>query len=145
MKKFSASVTLLAFALVTGALPAVAADKVSDEVLVQRQAQTMSKLQELAAAAGKYSSKDVKVTATAHQITVDAIDQKTPPETTGAREIKAGVIISSIENEIDGKPEFAQVMVIHVNFIQPPHKRTPAPQGFDFFKAPSGGFVLHKT
>jgi hypothetical protein len=145
MKKYTLAATFFAVALMNMASPAWSADQTSDAALVQRQTRAIPKLRELAAGAGGYKNAEVTVTAAVHQITIVAIEKNAAKETPATREVRASVMISAVENEIDGKPEFAQVMVIHVNFVGRAGKGAPTIQSVDFFKGPSGGFVLHRT
>jgi hypothetical protein len=145
MKKYFVAVAAFAIAVFTAAIPAWSSDKASDAILMKRQTAAIPKLQELAAGAGGYPSANVRVSTAAHQITITAISIRANSETKSAREIQAAQMISAVENEITGKDEFAQVMTIHVNYVERQGKNVPIIQGFDFFKSPTGAFVLHKT
>lgn len=127
------------------ASPAWSADQTSDAALVQRQTHAIPKLRKFAAGTGGYKNAEVTVAAAVHRITMVAIERSAAKATAATREVLASVMISAVENEIDGKPAFAQVMVNHVNFIGRAGKGAPTIQSVDFFKRPSGGFVLHRT
>jgi hypothetical protein len=145
MKKYFAAVAVFAIAVFSAATPAWSANKASDAILMSRQTAAIPKLQELAARAGGYPSANVRVSTAAHQITITAIGIGASSETKSAREIQAAQMISAVENAIAGQDAFGQVMTIHVNYVGRSGKNAPIIQGFDFFKSPTGAFVLHKT
>lgn len=145
MKRYLVAVAVSAIVVVTAAAPAWSADQASDAVLIKRQTAAIPKLQELAARVSGYSSETVRVSTAAHQITITAIRAGTGKETKLAREIEAARMISAVANEIAGKDEFGQVMTIHVNYVARHGKNVPIIHGFDFFRTPTGSFVLHKT
>lgn len=145
MKKYTLAATFFAVALMNMASPAWSADQPSDGALVQRQTHAIPKLRKFSAGASGYKNAEVTVTEEVHQITMVAIERGAAKATAATREVLASVMISAVENEIDGKPAIAQVMVIHVNSVGRAGKGAPMIQSVDFFKGPSGGFVLHRT
>jgi len=53
--------------------------------------------------------------------------------------------VSAIAKAIAGKPEFAQVVIIHVDYVKQAGNKATVVQGIDFNKAPDGAFALHKS
>jgi hypothetical protein len=132
----------MAISIVT---PAWCADNASDAAQVKRQSVVIPKLKQAAAKAAGYESKSIEVKTTAHQVTIAVINSKLNGGVAADREAQASTIASAIEKEIAGKAEFGQVVVIHVDYVKRPGKSATAIQGFDFFKSPTGSFVLHRT
>ena len=128
-----------------GAVPAGAADEQSDAAKVQRQVASSSNRRSTAAAAGGYAVKDVQVKSAAHQITVTVTDGNPAASAVPARDTSASRIASAIADTIVDKPEFSQVMVIHVNYVIRRGGNAKAVQNIDFFKSPAGTFVVHQT
>ncbi len=46
-------------------------------------------------------------------------------------------------NVITGKPDFAAVVIIHVDYVKRVGNNSTLVQGVDFNKAPDGSFKLH--
>ncbi len=144
MKTYIVALVVFAVGVINPAAPAWSVDKVTDATLVKRQTALVPKLTELVADAGGFPPAKVVISVAPHQISI-AVAIKKGKETAADREIQAAQMRSAVENEIAGKDEFGQVMVIHVNYVERHGKSAPLIQGYDFFKSPEGAFVLHKT
>jgi hypothetical protein len=121
--------------------PAWSADPASDAALVKKQASEIPTLQRAAAQAAGLQS--VNVRSAAHQMTVTVTDS--PLNSPVEREAQASKMVASIEAGIENKPAFAQISIIHVNYVKRTGKGSSAVQAFDFYQTPAGAFALHKT
>jgi hypothetical protein len=144
MKKYIVAALLPALTIIYPVASAYGTEKPTDASLITRQKPAIRKLNELVAGAGGFPRVNVDVAVGPHQISISVITKK-GMETSAVREIQAARMIAAVENEISGKDEFGQVMVIHVNYVERDGKNAPLIQGYDFFKNPKGAFVLHKT
>jgi hypothetical protein len=61
------------------------------------------------------------------------------------REAEATTMVASFAQSIGDKAEFAQVEVIHVDYVKRPGNGKKSIQRLDFYKSPAGAFVAHKT
>jgi hypothetical protein len=134
--------TVLASLLAVSFTPlAWSADPATDAALVKKQAGEIPTLEKAAAQAAGFQS--VKVRSAAHQMTVTVTGS--PLNSAVEREAQASKMVASIEAGIENKPAFAQISVIHVNYVKSTGKGSSAVQGFDFYQTPAGAFTLHKT
>lgn len=135
MKTFTKP-TLLAALLAAALLqPVWAADPTTDAARVKQQARDIPALQKAAVQAAGWAALTVR--SAAHQLTVTVTGS-----TLGSlseREAQASKIVAAIESGMEKKPAFAQVSVIHVNYVK------PASRGLDFYQTPAGAFVQHKS
>lgn len=143
--KLKLAIVYVALMAMFGAMPAWSADKAADAAKVKLQAALMSSLQSVAAAAGGDAVTDVRVTSEAHQTTATVVDGKSDKAAVSHRDASASKIVSAIASVIADKPEFSQVMVIHVNYVMGPDSKSKAIQSIDFFKSSAGVFAVHKT
>lgn len=122
-------------------LPAWSADAATDAAQVKQQASELQALQKSAAQAAGW--KALKLRSAAHQLTVTVTGSTlaTPAE----REAHAAKIVAAVEAGIENKPAFAQITVIHVDYVKPAYQGKSAVQGFDYYQTPAGAFVPHKT
>lgn len=134
----TALAALLAAAL---SLPAWSADPATDAARVKQQAGEIPALQKAAAQAAGW--KAVTVSSAAHQLTVTVTGSTlaSPVE----REAQASKIVAVIEAGIEKKPAFAQISVIHVDYVKPAGRSKSAAQGFDYYQTPAGAFVQHRS
>lgn len=79
----------------------------------------------------------------AHQITVTV--SGSPLTHSAEREAQASKIVAAVETGIEKKPAFAQISVIHMNYVKLVGQGKSAAQGFDYYQTPAGAFVPHKT
>jgi hypothetical protein len=102
-------------------------------------------LQEAAAAAAGYKKTDIEVKSTAHQVTIIVVNSKLNNGVTAERTTEALKIASAGAKFIAGKPEFAAVVIIHVDYVKRAGNDSAVIEGIDFNKAPDGSFKLHLT
>ncbi len=145
MKNIRLIVSLLAAVAWIGSAPAGAADMPSDAAQVATQGAAIPAIQEAVAAAAGYKATDIEVHSTAHQITLTVVNSPLNEAASAARSSEALKMIQALEKSIVGQPEFAQVMMVHVDYVSRHGAESKTVQGFDFNKAPSGSFVLHTT
>ena len=145
MKNIRLIVSLLASAAWLGSAPAGAADMATDAAQVATQGAAIPGIQEAVAAAAGYQSSDIEIHSTAHQITLTVVNSKLYDAPPAGRSSEALKMIQALEKSIAGQPEFAQVMMVHVDYLSRHGAESKTVQGFDFNKAPSGSFVLHTT
>ena len=102
-------------------------------------------LQEAAAAAAAYKKTSIEVKSTAHQVTITVVNSKLNDGATTERTAEASKIASASAKVIAGKPEFAAVVIIHVDYVKRAGNDSTVVEGIDFNKAPDGSFKLHLT
>jgi flagellar biosynthesis/type III secretory pathway protein FliH len=145
VKKVLAISALIAMAGALSAAPAWGADVASDAAQAKRQATVIPDLQKAAANAAGYKTSEVQVNSTAHQVTIKVVDSKLNGAGAADRNAEASKIASAVAKAIAGKPDFAQVMTIHVDYLKQAGNSTAVVQGIDFNKTPDGAFTLHRT
>lgn len=139
------SVSLATLALLGAQLPAVAADVATDAKQVKQQAMFIPDLQRSVASVAGYQVQNVEVMSAAHQVTISVIDSKLNDGAKTDRHAEATRIADAVAKAIAGKPEFAQVMVIHVDYIKRTGTKSSMVQSIDFNKAADGTFQFHQT
>lgn len=145
MNKKSVISTLLAVAVTLCSPAAWSSDAATDAETVKLQASSTAELKALVVASSGYKPADVVFIATAHQITITIINSKLTKGSAAEREDEATHIMSSIARAIKEKPAFAQLPVIHVDYVTQLRSKRKTVQRIDFFLTPAGAFVLHKT
>lgn len=88
---------------------------------------------------------DIEIRSTAHLVTVVVMDSSLAVADALGRGAEAASIASAIERAMSGRPEYAGVMSIHVDFVDRESSRMAAPRGFEFNRTPSGSFVGHRS
>ena len=133
--------------LLTVSTPALVwgADSVSDAEQAKRQVAVVPALQEAAASATGHQKVSIEVKPTAHQITIVVVNGKLNDGSTTERTAEASKIATACVNVITGKPDFAAVVIIHVDYVKRVGNRSTVVQGVDFNKTPDGSFKLHLT
>lgn len=145
MNKKSLISTLLTIA-VTLCSPSVwSSDAATDAETVKLQTSSTAELKALVVTSSGYKPADVAFISTAHQITITIINSKLAKGSAAEREDEATHIVSSIARAIQEKPAFAQLPVIHVDYVTQLRSKRKTIQRIDFFLTPAGAFVLHKT
>ena len=145
MKSAFAVAILLLLALATNPTNVWGADVVSDTQKVKRQAALTPSLQQAAAGAGGYDSSSIKVTSTAHQVTIAVINSKLNSASAADRNAEASAIASVIGKAIDGKPEFAAVVTVHIDYVAGSGSTAKIVQGLVFNKSADGTFKPHQS
>ncbi len=102
-------------------------------------------LQGLIAAASEYPKSSVEVSSANHQITIGMVNGKLVSGSRGDRNAAASRIASLVANTMAGRPEFAEIFVIHVDFIKRAGDHSTVVQAIDFRQSPDGKFEFHVT
>ena len=121
------------------------ADSTSDAEQAKRQVAVVPALQEAAASATGHQKASIEVKSTAHQITIVVVNGKLNDGSTTERTAEASKIATACANVIAGKPDFAAVVIIHVDYVKRLGNKSTVVEGVDFNKAPDGSFKLHLT
>ena len=145
MKHKIQTAAFLALTLLAGSQVVWSADTATDAAQVKLQSFSKPEVQALAEKTGGYKPKDVEINSTAHQMTITIINSKLNNVDIEQREAEASKIVSSIALFIADKPEFSKLPVIHINYVNRQGKKLKNVQQIDFFQAPTGAYVLHKT
>jgi hypothetical protein len=145
MKNTLAVATLMT--LITLSAPALvaAAEVASDTEQAKRQALVLPKLQQAASAAARYKNTSIEVKSAPHQITVTVANSKLNDAATTERKVEASALASAIEKSIAGRPEFAEVQIIHVDYVKKVGNSSTMIQSLDFNKTANGAFQVHLT
>jgi hypothetical protein len=141
MKKHFVIAALMSLTVAT--TPAWSADTAATQAKLQT-ASIPAMRQSIASAAG-YELKSIEIKHNAHKLTATIVNSKQNRAASADREKEALEMVSSIEREIAGKPEFAGVVSIHIDYISRLEKKVKTVQIFDFFRSPANAFVLHKS
>jgi hypothetical protein len=121
------------------------ADTVPDVEVIKRQSLVIPGLQRAASTAAGYTGKEVEVLSTAHQVSIVVSNSKLNDDSAANREAEASKMVSAVENQMARLPEFAQVAVVHVDYLKRSGSNSRPVQAFDFYKSPAGAFVIHRT
>jgi hypothetical protein len=116
-----------------------------DAAQVKLQSTLLPGLRIQAEKASGYTSKDLELKATAHQITITIIGSVLNKGSDAERLAQASKIVSAVAAAIADKPEFSQIPVIHLDYVTAAGHTGKVIQKIDFFQNPAGVFVLHKT
>ena len=136
---------MLAFAASMGSVPVWSADVAPDTALLQRQTPFLTSLQTAAASAAAGDSKNVDVKSTVHQLIVTLLDSTLNDGAMANRGAEAANIVASLATAIANKSDFAQVVIIHVDYVKRTGNAAKIVQAIDFYKSPAGAFYLHKS
>lgn len=136
-------IPIVLVSLLTGcfSLHAWSADPATDAARVNQQVSEIPALERAAVKAAGWNS--VTVRSAAHQLTVTVTNS--PLTSPAEREAQASKIVTALESGIEKKPAFAQISVIHVDYVKRAGLGLTSVQGFDFYQTPAGAFVPHKT
>jgi hypothetical protein len=134
-----------ALALFASSGLAWSADTALETEQVKQQTMAMPGIQrDVAKATGnEVSMLDIK--STPHKITITVINSKLNTAQNADREAEATTMVSTLARAISGKAPFAQVVVIHVDYVKRTGSEDKAIQQIDFNKSPAGIFVGHKS
>ena len=147
MKPASRIASLLAGAVLLASAPAWSAEQEERAGVAEQMAVLIMSpdLQGLIAAATEYPKSSVEVSSANHQMTIGMVNGTLNSGSRGERNAEAGRITSLVAKTMAGRPEFADVLVIHVDFIQRLGDHSTVVQAIDFRKAPNGTFEFHVT
>jgi lipopolysaccharide biosynthesis regulator YciM len=132
-------------AIVASSAPAWSANTASETEQVKQQLIAIPGLQQEVAKATGNDAKMIDINATPHQVTITVINSKLNDATKADREAEASTMASTLSRAISEKAPFAQVMVIHVDYVKRTGNQDKAIQRLDFNKSPAGVFVAHTS
>ena len=89
--------------------------------------------------------KMIDITTTPHKLTISVINSKLNDSQKTDRESEASTMASTVARAVSGKAPFAQVIVIHVDYVKRVGNKDEAIQRLDFNKSPAGIFVAHQS
>jgi hypothetical protein len=112
---------------------------------VKQQSMAIPVIQREVAIASGYDAKMIDITSTPHKVTITVINSKLNDAQNAFREAEASTMASTLASSIAGKAPFAQVIVIHVDYVKRTGNHDQAIQQLDFNKSPAGVFVAHKS
>jgi hypothetical protein len=145
MKKHLAIATLVALTAAMPMAPAWSADTATEAVQVKLQAASIPTLHQSVASAAGYELQSIELKHTVHQVKATVVNSKQNGAASADREKEAIAMASAMEAGMKGKPEFASVASVHIDYISRLGKKESVIQIFDFFRSPANTFVLHKT
>ncbi|MFZ6676176.1 hypothetical protein [Undibacterium sp. Xuan67W] len=102
-------------------------------------------LHQIVSKAMEYKSKNVIVSSKLHQISVSLANGSMNENTPEERKLDATKVASLIENAIMNQEKYADVTIIHINYIKRVTNHNTLIQGYDFIQTPAGVFVLNKS
>lgn len=115
----------------------------TDAEQTKQQLLLLPSAQQAVASAAGYEARNIEIKSTVHQVTITVINSKLNTRVAADRDAEASKLVSIFALAIGEKPAFAQVMVVHVDYVQRPASSTKAIQRFDFYRSPAGLFVAH--
>jgi len=143
-KRFAASL-LTCLAMMASSGQAWSANTAAEDEQVKQQMLAIPSLQQSVAKAGGYDPKNIDITSSPHQVTITVINSKLNDGADTNRKTEAGKMVSTLSQAVAGKAPFAQVMVIHVEYVKRTGNSDKAIDRFDFNKSPAGIFVAHTS
>jgi hypothetical protein len=121
------------------------AESLADTEQAKRQVAVIPALQEAAAFATGHPKAGIEAKSSAHQLTIAVLNSKLNDGPPTERTTEASKIAAACVDVIAGKPDFAAVVIIHVDYVKRTGSKSTLVEGFDFNKAPDGSFKLHLT
>ena len=121
------------------------ADTALETEQVKQQSMAIPGIQREVANATGNDAKMIDITTTPHKVTITVINSKLNDAKDAGREAEASTMVSTLARAISGKAPFAQVIVIHVDYVKRTGNQDKAIQPLDFNKSPAGIFVAHKS
>jgi hypothetical protein len=105
----------------------------------------LAQIRKAVIASSGYDDEAVDLKSGPHQIEVMLINSKLLNESRTARINEAHRIAAAVANSIAGKPRFASVDVIHLDYVKRPagSASTDTVDALDFRKNPAGEFKFH--
>jgi hypothetical protein len=143
-KRFVASL-LSTMVMLASSGQALSANSASETEQVKQQLIAIPGIQREVANATGNNAKMIDITSTPHQVTITVINSKLNEALNVDRQAEASTMASTFARAVSGKAPFAQVMVIHVDYVKRTGDQDKAIQRFDFHKSPAGMFVFHSS
>jgi hypothetical protein len=112
---------------------------------IKQQSMAIPGIQREVAKATGNDAKMIDITTTPHKVTITVINSKLNDAQKVDRESEASTMASAVARVISGKAPFAQVIVIHVDYVKRTGNKDEAIQRLDFNKSPAGIFVAHQS
>lgn len=121
------------------------ADTALETEQVKQQSMAVPGIQRDIAKATGNDAKIIDIATTPHKVTITIINSKLNEAKDADREAEALTMVSTLARAVSGKAPFAQVIVIHVDYIKRTGNQDKAIQQLDFNKSPAGIFVPHSS
>ncbi len=132
-------------AMLASSAPAWSADTALEIEQVKQQTIAVPSIQREVAKATGNDAKMIDIATTPHKVTITVINSKLNDAKDTDREAEASTIVSTFARAVSGKAPFAQVVVVHVNYVKRTGTQDKAIQQLDFNKSPAGIFVPHNS
>jgi hypothetical protein len=143
-KRLAASL-LTSLAMIASSGPTWSANTAAETEQVKQQTIAIPSLrQEIAKATGN-DAKNIDITSSPHQVTITVVNSKFNEGGDADRKTEAATMVSTLARAISEKAPFAQVMVIHVDYVKRTGNSDKTIDRFDFNKSPAGIFVAHTS
>jgi lipopolysaccharide biosynthesis regulator YciM len=123
----------------------MSADTALEIEQVRQQSIAIPGIQREVAKATGNDPKIIDITSTPHKVTITVINSKLNDAKDADREAEASTMVSTLARAVSGKAPFAQVVVIHVDYVKRNGNYDKAIQQMDFNKSPAGIFVPHNS
>jgi hypothetical protein len=143
-RKLVAMSVMLALASINDMGSALGAENISNAKVLTQQALSLPKAQAAVAKSAGYEIKNVKIENTAYRITITVADDTLNDDASKDREPEATQAADAFVTVMNGKAEFSQVVIIHVDYVRSVGNKK-AIEAYEFYKTPAGSFVIHKT
>lgn len=143
-KRLAASL-LTSLAMIASSGQAWSANTTAETEQIKQQMLAIPSLQQEVAKAAGYDPKSIDITSSPHQVTITVINSKLNDGVDTNRKAEAGTMVSTLARAVAGKAPFAQVMVIHVEYVKRAGNSDKAIDRLDFNKSPAGIFVAHTS
>lgn len=125
--------------------PVWSADTALEIATVKQQQLAIPGIQQKIASATGNDAETIDISTTPHMVTITVINSKLNDAQNAEREADALTMASTFARAVSGKAPFAQVIVIHVDYVSRVGKQEKAIQRLDFNKSPAGIFVPHSS
>lgn len=112
---------------------------------VKQQSMAVPGIQREIAKATGNDAKMIDIATTPHKVTITVINSKLNEAKDADREAEALTMVTTLARAVSGKAPFAQVIVIHVDYIKRVGGQDKTIQQLDFNKSPAGIFVPHSS
>ena len=135
---------LLAIVALNATESAWGASEASNAKSVKQQALSIPKAQAAVTGAAGYEIKNIKIVSTLYRVTITVADHTLNDDPSKDREPEATQAAGAFVKEMSGKAEFAQIVIIHVDYVRSIGNKK-AIEAYEFYKTPAGTFAIHQT
>jgi hypothetical protein len=143
-KRLAASL-LTSLAMIASSGQVWSANTAAENEQVKQQTIAIPSLQQSVAKATGYDAKSIDITSSPHQVTITVVNSKLNDGVDTERKAEAATMVSTLARAVAGKAPFAQVMVIHVDYVKRTGSSDKSIDRLDFNKSPAGIFVAHSS